>query len=215
MKGRVYLYAVALLATCSTRVQGLESLSDSSKDISSPSARYEELPTQVLFQERVGNDRIDFEGKQYSIAISPLLYLKGCTQLLEGNQFLVEGFGLACQNIGVSCTWILRNGHLHLLAVKPYGSVVYEELSEKALSPTSVASNLSPWIFKIRSFLREKSGSHLAEWFNGKLRLIAVDTHESTSSMDNRQELWLSFISGKLVSVRKVTIQSMSPLQGE
>lgn len=184
-----------------------------------PSDQYTDLPTlqyeeqldrslpfrSLLRSSTVGADTLEYEGRRYPLAISPLVSLRGYTQLLERNDFIVIGFGLRCTNIGVSCSWVVRDGALYLSSVRPYGSA--QELTDQTLASTSATEGLSPWIFRLRSYLRGEQGSapFFAEWFDGTLRARAGGTRKASS--DVQHELLLTFNQGKLVALQRIAIQ--------
>lgn len=153
----------------------------------------------------IGADTLEYEGLRYSLAVSPLLSLRGHTQLLERNDFIVVGFGLRCTNIGVSCSWVVREDALYLSSVRPYGTA--QELTDQTLAPTSATEGLSPWIFRLRSYLRGEQGSapFFAEWFDGTLRARAGGTRKASS--DVQHELLLTFRRGKLITLQRIAIQ--------
>lgn len=153
----------------------------------------------------IGADTLEYEGRRYSLAVSPLISLRGYTQLLERNDFIVVGFGLRCTNIGVSCSWVVREDALYLSSVRPYGTA--QELTDQTLAPTSATEGLSPWIFRLRSYLRGEQGSapFFAEWFDGTLRARAEGTRKASS--DVQHELLLTFKRGKLVTLQRIAIQ--------
>ena len=186
-------------------------LPPSDQPIDPPTLQYEEqldrsLPFRSpLRSSSIGADTLEYEGLRYSLAVSPLLSLRGYTQLLERNDFIVVGFGLRCTNIGVSCSWVVREDALYLSSVRPYGSA--QELTDQTLAPTSATEGLSPWIFRLRSYLRGEQGStpFFAEWFDGTLRARAVGTRKASS--DVQHELLLTFRRGKLVALERIAIQ--------
>lgn len=158
-----------------------------------------------LLSSTVGADTLEYGGRRYPLAVSPLVSLRGYTQLLEQNDFIVIGFGLRCTNIGVSCSWVVRDGTLYLSSVRPYGSA--QELTDQTLAPTSATEGLSPWIFRLRSFLRGGQGDtpFCAEWFDGTLRARIAEDRKASSAIQH--ELLLTFNQGKLVALQRIAIQ--------
>ena len=106
-----------------------------------PTLQYEEqldrsLPFRSPLQSSsIGADTLEYEGLRYSLAVSPLLSLRGHTQLLERNDFIVVGFGLRCTNIGVSCSWVVREDALYLSTVLTTGTA--HEHTYQTHAPTS------------------------------------------------------------------------------
>ena len=204
----ILLFALGLLPIGAV---GQSPATPSDQPIDPPTLQYEEqldrsLPFRSpLWSSSIGADTLEYEGMHYSLAVSPLLSLRGYTQLLERNDFIVVGFGLRCTNIGVSCSWVVRDGTLYLSSVRPYGSA--QELTDQTLAPTSATEGLSPWIFHLRSYLRGRQGGtpFFAEWFDGTLRARAEGVRKASS--DVQHELLLTFRRGKIGSWQRVVIQ--------
>ena len=205
------LLRLFLLLLPPTWAAGQSPATPSDQPIDPPTLQYEaqldrSLPFRSPLQSSsIGADTLEYEGLRYSLAVSPLLSLRGHTQLLERNDFIVVGFGLRCTNIGVSCSWIVREDALYLSSVRPYGSA--QELTDQTLAPTSATKGLSPWLFRLRSFLRGGQGDtpFCAEWFDGTLRARIAEDRKASSAVQH--ELLLSFNRGKLVALQRIAIQ--------
>lgn len=204
----ILLFALGLLPIGAV---GQSPATPSDQPIDPPTLQYEEqldrsLPFRSPLQSSsIGADTLEYEGRRYSLVVSPLISLRGYTQLLERNDFIVIGFGLRCTNIGVSCSWVVREDALYLSSVRPYGSP--QELTDQTLAPTSATEGLSPWIFRLRSYLRGEHGStpFFAEWFDGTLRARAGGGRKASS--DVQHELLLTFRRGRLVALQRIAIQ--------
>lgn len=99
----------------------------------------------------------------------------------------------------------MREDALYLSSVRPYGTA--QELTDQTLAPTSATEGLSPWIFRLRSYLRGEQGSapFFVEWFDGTLRARIAEDRKASSAIQH--ELLLTFNQGKLVALQRIAIQ--------